>query len=144
MKKLIPTFLLWGASLFGDVTPNVDHNTPAWADNSDIEVARVIMGEARGESLLGQNMVSDVIHTRMVQRNKTSYEVVTEPNQFEGYYDGPVTDHVWSLVLKLKLGLDIIKDAEFDQFRAYKISPMPEWGVEPAVIGNHVFFREAK
>ena len=141
MKKIIATLAL-ASSLFGDITPNIPNGTPEWASESDIEVAYVIMGEARGESLLGQAFVADVIYTRMKLKNKTAYEVVIEPNQFEGYYDGEITKNVWKLVLKLKLGLDIIKDANFTQFRAYKLSPMPEWGVNPAVIGNHIFFNE--
>jgi hypothetical protein len=143
MKRLILSALLTGGSLFGDITPNFPAMTPEWATNDDIEVARTIAGEARGESPLGQSFVADVIHTRMMNKNKSAYEIVTEPNQFHGYYDGgEITDHVWKLVLKLKLGLDIIKDANFTQFRAYKLSPIPEWAKEPVVVGNHIFFTE--
>jgi spore germination cell wall hydrolase CwlJ-like protein len=141
MKKIIASLAL-ASSLFGDITPNFPAMTPEWATNDDIEVAYVIMGESRGESLLGQAFVADVIYTRMKLKNKTAYEVVIEPNQFEGYHDGEISDHVWKLVLKLKLGLDIIKDAEFTQFRAYKLTNIPTWAKEPVVVGNHIFFTE--
>ena len=142
MKKIIATICLIGSSVFGDITPNVPDGMPVWADENDLHVAYVIMGESRGEPLLGQSMVADVVHSRMLQRGLTAYEVVTEPHQFAGYYDGEVTDHVWKLVRKLKLGIDIIPDASFCQFRAYKLTNIPTWAKEPVVVGNHIFFTE--
>lgn len=143
MKKIIATLSIVGLSLFGDVTPNLPHNTPEWADENDLQVARTIMGESMGESLFGQALVGDVIYTRSMNRGLTPYEVVIEPNQFAGkHYKGEVTDHVWKITLRLKLGLDVVKHAEFDQFRAHKLTDLPNWGKDFSVVGNHTFFRE--
>lgn len=142
--KYISLLILWSAAAYAVVTPNYPDGTPEWATGEDLEVAYVIMGESRGESLLGQSFVADCIHTRMVKRNMTAYEVITQPNQFKGYYTQEVTDHVWKLVLKLRLGVDIIKDAEYCQFRAYKLTSIPSWAKNPVVIGSHIFFEEGK
>ena len=142
MKKIIAALSLVGASLFGEVTPNVPDGTPVWADDNDIHVAYVIMGEARGESLFCQAMVADTIYTRMINRSKSAYEIVIEPNQFAGYFDGHVTDHVWKLVRKLKVGLDIIPYIAKPHFRAHKIIPMPNWGKDSIIVGGHIYFDE--
>lgn len=136
--------MLIGGSVLADISPNVPSGMPAWADFNDLHIAYVIMGESEGESELGQSFVADVIHQRMIEKNKSPYEVVTEPNQFAGYKEIEPTRHIWKLVRKLRLGIDIIPEAKFTQFRAYRISPMPDWGKDPVVIDNHVFFRERK
>lgn len=117
-------------------------NTPGWANSQDLHVARVISGECRGESKAGQRLVADVIHTRMLLRGLTSYEVVTQRKQFLGYSEDPVSKYIWELTYMLKTGIDPIKTAKFDQFRAYAKSPLPAWGRNPYYIGGHVFFQE--
>lgn len=144
MKKIIGTLLLSANILFADITPNLPSGTPAWATAEDLYIAYVIMGESEGESELGQSFVADVIHQRCVEKNKSPYEVVTEPNQFAGYKEIEPTRHIWKLVRKLRLGIDIIPEAKFTQFRAYKRSNVPTWAINPIWIGNHIFFLERK
>ena len=143
MNKIIPILSMVGLSLFGDITPNVPE-MPFWASMEDLAVAQTIAGEARCQSELGQSMVADVIFTRCVKRDLTPYEVVSQPNQFIGFdYSGhEISNHIWTITRKLKAGLDIIKEVEYDQFRAYKISPMPKWGKDPVIVGGHIFFKE--
>lgn len=142
--RFITTLMLIGGSVLADISPNVCNGMPAWADFNDLHVAYVIMGESEGESELGQSFVADVIYERMIQKNKDAYEVVTEPHQFAGYRETEPTRHVWKLVLKLKARVDVIADAKFTQFRAYKRSNVPTWAINPIWVGNHIFFQERK
>jgi hypothetical protein len=123
MNKLIPTLSLIGSSLLGQVTPNVEHNTPVWANENDVEVARVIMGEGWGEGTFGQDLIADNIRTRMVVDDMDHFEVVTNckpVKQYHGYRDDvEPTDHVWHLVRKLKLKMDIIKNVDFYFFKRF-------------------------
>ena len=148
MKRLLNTTLLLlsmlsNTTIFAQsITPNVPHGTPIWADENDVHVACVIMGEARGEGDIGQSLVADVIYTRMISRKLTAYEVVTQPHQFSGYYDRtPPTYHIWKLVLKLKHGVDILPTIQYEYFRSTKVL-LPDYATEGLLYRGHIFFNE--
>lgn len=48
-------------------------------------VASTLYGESRGEPLEGSRAVLDVIQERMLSRDMTACQVVSEPGQFAGY-----------------------------------------------------------
>lgn len=115
---------------------------PSWADKYDLHVARVIAGESRGESKVGQALVADVIYTRMIKRKLNAYQVVKQKHQFKGYSENGITPYIWDLTHMLKEHIDVIENASFDQFRAWRISSVPRWAKNIYYEGDHVFFNE--
>lgn len=55
--------------------------------DQSVVVALVMAGEAASEGQEGMQAVASVIANRMIRRNKTAYEVVTESKQFSAYED---------------------------------------------------------
>ena len=141
--KLILFLIMTAASLNAVVTPNVPDGTPVWADDSDIHVAYVIMGESIGEGDYGQKLVADTISNRMKGNTKTAYELVTEPNQYVGYKEGKPTRYIWKLVGALKARVDIIPELDYKYFRPVG-HPLPDYADldNLLIYKNHVFFNE--
>lgn len=99
----------------------VSHN---YSDYQNTEVAKVISAEACGAGIKHMWAVSNVIAHRAKNKNKSAYEIVTQPNQFAGYnnknkekiYQGckKDADYLAKNIMKLK---DITNGA--DCFRQY-------------------------
>ena len=147
-KYLILTLTLATTPLLGDVTPNVPEGTPYNVTYEQDAVALTLLGEAGGEGQIGVRLVADVIHERMKRRKMTPFEVVSQPNQFAGFMEGERTHelYVFCLMLAIRLGegYDPFPKFSFDQFRAFKHSPIPSWAVDAKIYKNHVFFSETK
>jgi len=146
MKKIIKILLLSSTSLLAQVTPNVADGTPVGITYEQDAVALTLVAEAGGEGEIGVKLVADVIHERSVRRKLTPYEVVAQPHQFEGFMKGDRTHKLYPYALMLAVlleeGHDPFPELAFDQFRAFKRSPLPGWAINARVYKNHVFFEE--
>jgi len=147
MKKLLTLLLLSNTTIFAQsVTPNVADGTPAELSYEVDAIALTIVAEAGGEGEIGMSLVADVIHTRMIRRRLTAYEVVAQPKQFVGFMKGDRTHRQYPyavmLAEMLTSGLDPMPNFSFDQFRAFEKSPIPSWAIGATVYKNHVFFNE--
>jgi len=56
-----------------------------YKEKQNIEVAKVICAEMCSEGNIAMQGVANTIQNRMVQYNKTAYEIVTKKNQYYGY-----------------------------------------------------------
>ena len=147
MKLLNTTLLLLSNTMvFAQVTPNVADGTPANISYEVDAIALTIVAEAGGEGEIGMSLVADVIHTRMIRRRLTAYEVVSQKNQFVGFMKGDRTHRQYPyavmLAEMLTSGLDPMPNFSFDQFRAFEKSPVPSWAVNATIYKNHIFFNE--
>lgn len=112
----------------------------------DICLAWVIDNEARGESILGQRAVLDVVKNRMATKKLTACQVVKEPYQFSGYHKGMKLKatkemlHRLDDVSKMK---PVVPSATY--FHAKYVRP--SWAAKMKrilTIGRHIFFAERK
>lgn len=117
----------------------------------DQVVANTILGEARGEGLVGMMLVADVLYERVFvhERWKTPALASKARGQFEGasYYHNE-SDLLWFQALRLakavNRGKDILPNCKFTQFRAWKQASVPNWATNVTYYKGHVLFNEPR
>lgn len=109
-------------------------------------LALAIYHEARGESVLGQKAVAEVVINRAKEKEKTTCEVISEKNQFSWYHRKgkvfPVNDKSWNHSIEiaqesLTSPTDYTRGATF--FNTKNIGV--RYGLPCKLkVGNHVFY----
>ena len=109
-------------------------------------LAWVVENEAGGESLLGKRAVLDVVHTRMLKRNLTACQVISQKGQFSGFNKNCLrkvslsTLHSYDKVVKVR---PVVKGAEYFHNDLVK----PAWIVKMRIVrkvGAHTFYKLRK
>jgi len=118
------------------------------------EMIDVVIAEAIGEGDIGMAQVAQVMFNRADSRGQTLKQVVTAPNQFEGY-DSPgrgvkqsmnnqeIREHVKTLINKVYDGQIAVPYPDADHFHTKDISP--KWSrsgklTNTGDLGNHKFY----
>lgn len=104
-------------------------------------VERVVAAESRGQSLLGQLAVAQVIFDRSTLWNKTIEEVLTAPSQFAKPYTGEISDTTKEAVYRVFVLHERAFEEPTTHFYAYAVCT-PHWAdtkVSRGIIGAHRF-----
>lgn len=117
-------------------------------DQDEEVVVRVILGEARGESLAGQQAVANVIHNRSLKQKKSFSEVCVSPSQFHAYVP-PLTSVPPELLFQVRwLAQKMMANELFDITNGathFHSGSQPWWAksmVETVKMGGHRFYKE--
>jgi len=117
---------------------------PIITSTSDIRCsANAMYGEARGESLSGKRAVIDVIEERMMSRDMTACEVVSEPGQFAGYDKSrKVTKQMLTSFIVASNMTPVVERAEY--FHSTSVSPNWKHVTKLATVNHSIFYRRNK
>ncbi len=110
-------------------------------------VERVVAAEARGEDIVGQMAVAQVIRDRCFEWNRTPEQILTAENQFAEPYVGTVNDVTKAAVSFVFGSGQCVMEYPVTHFYAYRIIDEPEWAANMECagdIGSHRFYREAE
>ena len=116
----------------------------ARADYVDAAVISVIACEAGGETLDGQIAVASVIKTRMLDRGRSAYSIISAPKQFSCWQAGRVirriTDREYSTARQAWIQA---RPGKYNHYYAHRLF-RPYWARGAKlikVIGNHAFVK---
>ena len=118
----------------------------AMASRNDISIiARTILGEARGEGLIGMALVADVIYTRSIERGLPPVQVCKEDNQFAGRsylpdWNTPEARTAINLAILVYKRVDVVKGVSHNHFWN---GESPHWATNARKFTwkNHTFCR---
>ena len=108
-------------------------------------IARTILGEARGEGLIGMALVADVVHERSIRSGKSPEEICTAPRQFAGQkyqpssWDTPEANAALELAELVAAGEDVVAGVQATHFWS---GVRPYWanaGTNEFAWGRHTF-----
>lgn len=122
-----------------DYSPTNTYSGSLTPQELDI-VCRVVMSEARGESLDGQMAVAQVIRDRAQYWDMSVTEVVTAPSQFAKPYQGEISDETYLAVANVFNGMSVLQEPVT---HFYSGEHEPYWTsnkVSRGIIGNHRFY----
>ena len=109
--------------------------------DSKEDVIRVVMAEARGESLQGQMAVAQTILDRSIEQGKTSEEIIFSPLQYAKPYTGEISEMSEFAVDMVYLhGYRVFEEPTTHFYGYDKVNPY--WAdskIERGVIGTHRF-----
>lgn len=110
-------------------------------------VERVVAAEARGESLMGQMAVAQVIRDRCLLGDLQVTEVVYAKDQFAQPYDGEISSTTEAAVGFVFEGGHNVFEGPVTHFYAHDLIDAPDWTNEITFvgeIGGHSFYTEAE
>lgn len=112
----------------------------------EIEVAKVIAGEACSEGRIGMQAVANTIYNRSILFNKSPHEVIIQKNQYYAYTN-PNKEKIFkqceSDSLYFSKNINNLKDLTNGAIYFLKIrEPKESWiGKRTVTIGNHIFYK---
>lgn len=117
---------------------------PAITDSQCL--AWVIHDEARGEPLMGQRAVLDVVYERMKRRRQTACAVIAAHAQFSGYRPGvfeKVSPEMLTNLETVRKMSPVAANAEY--FHATYVAPIWRKSMKRIKqVGKHIFYKRPK
>lgn len=124
---------------------NISNNCYSYSFE-EIEVAKVIAGEACSEGKVGMQAVANTIYNRSILFNKSPYEVIILKNQYYAYTN-PNKEEIFkqceSDALYFSKNINNLKDLTNGSIYFLKIGESKgSWiGQKTVTIGKHIFYR---